>query len=440
MADTFVTGCRCSSTGRIATAQRSSWPILACGLTLLALLTILGPPATAGAQETTVMMGEGPMMMEMGNAPMMMGAGHPSCVTCQPYVPLHFDVRADYLAWWTKEQSVPPLVTTSPLGTDRDDAGVLGHPGTDALFGGGRLDEDAYSGVRLGVTAWLSACRDLGFEFNYAYIDSGNSSFSASGAGDKILAIPFVNADGYVHDSELISYPGEVDGAVSVDWSTRFETAEVLMRKVFLQDCDRRVDYLIGYRYGKLKDDLRLTEALISRGSAGGIIPGTTFDLYDKFETENTFNGAEIGLIATQDLGRWDIEFLAKVALGSTRSKVRINGSTTVVVPGALPETDEGGLFALPSNMGEHSKNSTSGMTEVGVRVNYDFARCWRASLGYTCIYWYHVARAGEQIDTTLDLTQLPPGELVDQTRPDVPWVTDGFWAQGLNLGLEYRF
>jgi hypothetical protein len=431
MADRSKSVCRRTSLGRPETSQRFRWLAVTTCLVLLTLLTTVTHPPTAFGQDSMVVMEEGPMVME---------TGYPSCGTCQPYVPLHFDVRADYLAWWTKTQSIPPMVTTSPLGTSREEAGILGHPDTTILFGGDSLDQDPYSGIRFGVTAWVNACRNLGVEFNYAYIDSGDSSFAASGAGNKILAVPFVNADGFVQDSELISYPGEVDGSVSVNGSTSFETAEVLMRRVCLFQCDRRVDYLVGYRYGRLKDDLRMTEALVSRGQSGGIIPGTTFDLNDAFESENTFNGAEIGLIATQDLGCWDIEFLAKFALGTTRSKVRINGSTTIGVPGEATETDPGALFALPSNIGEHTLSKTGGMTEIGVRLNYDFAPCWRASLGYTCIYWYHLARAGDQIDTTLDLSQLPPGQLTDQTRPDVPWITEGFWAQGLNVGLECRF
>ena len=34
--------------------------------------------------------------------------------------------RGEYLLWWMKESPIPPLVTTSPFGTPRELAGVLG--------------------------------------------------------------------------------------------------------------------------------------------------------------------------------------------------------------------------------------------------------------------------------------------------------------------------
>jgi hypothetical protein len=209
---------------------------------------------------------------------------------------------------------------------------------------------------------------------------------------------------------------------------------------MFLSECGLRADFLVGYRYGKLEDRVIIAEDLVSIDQSGGVIPDTTIDLNDSFETENTFNGVMFGVMAMQNLGCWDLEGVAKVAIGGVRSTVAINGATITTVPGTSPEVTPGGLLALPTNIGDRTEDTFGGMTELGVRMTYRFAPCWRASVGYTCVYWYHVARAGEQIDTTLDLTQLPPGELDGQTRPLFHWVTDGFWAQGLNVGLEYQF
>ena len=44
-------------------------------------------------------------------------------------------VGVDYLGFWVKGNHIPPLVTTSPLGTPQNQAGVLGQPGTSILFG-----------------------------------------------------------------------------------------------------------------------------------------------------------------------------------------------------------------------------------------------------------------------------------------------------------------
>lgn len=37
-------------------------------------------------------------------------------------------VSAEYLLWWSKGNEIPPLVSSSPAGTPRADAGVIGSP------------------------------------------------------------------------------------------------------------------------------------------------------------------------------------------------------------------------------------------------------------------------------------------------------------------------
>jgi hypothetical protein len=61
-------------------------------------------------------------------------------------------------------------------------------------------------------------------------------------------------------------------------------------------------------------------------------------------------------------------------------------------------------------------------------------------TFGYRLLYWSDVMRAGEQIDTSVNTSQIPPGQLTGETRPTVPFKTSEFWAQGLHFGLEYAF
>src|SRR5262249_50837045 len=53
---------------------------------------------------------------------------------------------AEYLLWWMKGDSLPPLITSSPAGTPQSQAGVLGAPGTAVLFGGSGVNSDLRSG------------------------------------------------------------------------------------------------------------------------------------------------------------------------------------------------------------------------------------------------------------------------------------------------------
>ncbi len=49
--------------------------------------------------------------------------------------------------WWTNGTELPPLVTTSPNGTNAALAGVLGAVGTNVLLGAETIGNDMRSGV-----------------------------------------------------------------------------------------------------------------------------------------------------------------------------------------------------------------------------------------------------------------------------------------------------
>jgi hypothetical protein len=63
---------------------------------------------------------------------------------------------------------------------------------------------------------------------------------------------------------------------------------------------------------------------------------------------------------------------------------------------------------------------------------------------GYSFLWLNTVARAGEQIDPVVNVTQFPilsgSGPLRGPARPAFNFDGNDFWAQGLNLGLELRY
>ena len=102
-----------------------------------------------------------------------------------------------------------------------------------------------------------------------------------------------------------------------------------------------------------------------------------------------------------------------KLALGSTHSRVAIDGTTTTTVPGTVPVTYAGGILAQPTNIGVYEQDFFSVMPELGVAVGYDLTCRLRVTCGYTILYWSKVARPGDQIDTELNPSQFPPGRLL---------------------------
>ena len=79
-------------------------------------------------------------------------------------------------------------------------------------------------------------------------------------------------------------------------------------------------------------------------------------------------------------------------------------------------------------------------MPELGLTAGYNFTAKLRMTFGYSIMYWNNVARPGDQIDTNINPAQIPPATATPGYRPAFQLHTSDFWAQGVNMGLEYRF
>ena len=401
-----------------------------------------------------------------------------NCQTCQPYVTQSYQPscckgsrgrfygRAEYLRWWFDGYHVPPLVTSSPAGTPQAEAGVLGQPDTTILFGNGEIMSDGRNGLRFLAGMWVNDYQDIGIEGDILLFNSESLGFSRTGVnGVPILARPFfnmvpVNGAGDVlppaEDAELVSFPGVVDGTVSVHANSDFGGAGLRMRAAMCcqelgsacNSCNpcgpvaspwgvSRIDVIAGYRYLKLDDRLLIRENLNSLLSTD---PGS-FDITDRFDTSNKFHGGDVGFIWEWESQKWSIEFLTKVAIGNTDQRANIRGSTTVSNNGAS-FTNEGGLLALRSNSGSYQRDVFSVVPEIGLTLGYRITPRLRATAGYTLLYWSRVVRPGELIDLDVNPNLLPPvvEPVVGPERPRFEWEDTALVAHGLNLGLDYRF
>ena len=131
-------------------------------------------------------------------------------------------VQVDYLSWWGKGNPLPPLVTTSPVGTPQDQAGVLPVSATTAiLYGNERVDQQTRNGGRINFGYWLIDGEFLGVEGQYLQLGQQNSTFATSTAQTPIIARPFTNVDPSLvvptQDAALVSFPGFEVGGVPGD-------------------------------------------------------------------------------------------------------------------------------------------------------------------------------------------------------------------------------
>lgn len=364
-----------------------------------------------------------------------------TCVpACCPPLTLanRLSVQADYLLWWSDGYEVPALVTTALPGTPVGTAGVLNEPNTRTLLGGGQLDSDAQSGGRIRLNYWFDTCRRLGVEATYLGVGKGSTTFHAASPETLILARPYYDTAAQAEAAMMVAHPNLLTGSIFAKSATEFQAVEVLFRRALMRRCGTAVDFVAGWRTAKLDESLMINHQSEWIATQGPIVPGTTKAVYDLFDTQNQFHGAELGILVQTCQGPWSLDLIGKLGLGNTRSEVFVDGRTTSVVPGAGSAIFAGGLLAQETNMGRYARNDFSVMPEVGVTLGYDITCRLRFKFGYRLLYWSEAARPGDQIDRRV--SQLPPEAPSGQQRPEFRLLTSDYWIQGMNFGLEYCF
>jgi hypothetical protein len=324
------------------------------------------------------------------------------------------------------------LLTTGPAGTN---AGELGQTGTSILFGGEEVNAGFRPGGRISFGTWLDCQDSLGVEASYLTLGQSVQNYDATSTGSPILARPFFNVGPVTSTNPN---PGSQDvlylantssgqsGTFSASSTSNFQVAEVLMRKAIGRACDYRVEFLAGYRYQQLTDGLDITSSTTAADQ--------TISTFDEFHTRNYFNGAVIGVAGEVRRCRWTLESSLKLGVGDTHSEIDITGNTTTPA-GTFP----GGFLALASNSNSYSHDQFSTVPELGLTLAYDLTPHLRATVGYSLIYWSVVARPGDQIDLNISPSQFVP-PTGNNGKPEFALQTSDFWAQGINVGLDYRF
>lgn len=352
--------------------------------------------------------------------------------------------EAEYLHWWISGNDLPPLATTSPAGTARADAGVIGAAGTTVLFGGNEVGDDGRSGFRVNVGRWLDDFSETGVELTwFSVFNDGSGDFRATSPGSPTIARPFFDPVLGANNSEITAFvdPGGTtiaEGEIEVGSGSEMHSLALSVRRLYQASGSGRVDLLAGYRFLKFRDGLLIRERVIARDPGGLIQVGTTFDLTDRIECQNNFHGGEVGFEASFDRGFLTLEVLGKVAVGNLRRDVTISGSTLVREPAPSMNVVQhsGGLLSQPTNIGRQSSDEFVILPEVGVNLMAQLNQRVTVGIGYTVVALTGVARSGDQIDTTLNPTQFTGGTLAGAARPMPLGADSDLWVHGANVML----
>jgi hypothetical protein len=374
-------------------------------------------------------------------------------------------VTGEYLMWWVKNGPTNvPLVTTAPDASAANmNPGNLGDPSTAVVFNGPLQYSNHFaSGARLSLGGWFDCEGRIGLEASGFFL--GHRTFSRQftsdpGSGSPLLALPFNDMVNGTPSAFQVAAPVAVvpatgtAGSVAISSSTSLWGFDVNVPIGIIRNEKKSVDLLIGYRHANLQEELSIATSQtnltpVAMGGAGYFFLGApagdgTLTTFDSFQTRNRFNGAQIGIHEIRPFGKFSAEMNLKVALGSTQNEVNVNGNSGFAPAGGSPMSAPGGVYSQFSNMGRFTQNHFSVIPEAEVKVNYCVTNRVSVFAGYNFLYWSQVVRPGNQIDPNIDIRQVPSNPAFTGTpgvAPHVPMATSEFWAQGINVGVCFKW
>ena len=364
-----------------------------------------------------------------------------SCGACNNCCRGPIYARGEYLLWWLTGDSTPALVTTSPAGTPRAQAGVLGQPNTSVLFGG-KLNSDARSGARVVLGMWLDPNARL--EGEWFGLGQNTANFTQTSSGTPILARPFFNLTTGAQDSNVIAFPSQLQGAINVSETSSFMGAGIhatqnMLCGDYCGDRHYRVDFLYGFRYLRLHENLTINDS-ITANAAATVPANTGFTTTDAFGTSNNFYGLNLGMTAESRIERWCFTSIGRLGLGGTSQNVNISGNSTATTANGQTTSFNGGLLALPTNIGSYNHSGFTVVPQLELKLAYDLTQNFRFTFGYDVIYWSRVVRPGGQIDTFVNTSQASGQPLVGTPGPRFTLHETDLWIQGISAGGELRF
>jgi hypothetical protein len=357
-------------------------------------------------------------------------------------------VYGEYLHWWTRRPNNPPLLTTSSAAFN----GILGAGDTRVLYpnGSGSLLDSGHSGFRGGVGYWFGTEQRWGIEGSGFFLGRNATTFNADTNSFPLLARPFTNLNQGIGFSELVAAPGLATGSASITESLDLYGADVNLRRYLAKTNCARLDLLGGFRFVQMNEGLSITErfARTPNSDTGiGVPTALSGTVIDEFKTTNRFYGAQIGLAGELRRGRWYTQATGKVAFGKMYQTVDVAGSQDILFNDGTRGLSSGGLLAVPgANIGRYTRDRFAVVPELGLNIGYHITPGCRVYVGYTFLYMSNVLRPGDQIDTGLDVARIPNfpvagvTPLAGEVRPAVRYKDADFFAQGINVGLQFTW
>lgn len=365
-----------------------------------------------------------------------------------------FSADAEYVLWFLAgARDSATLATSGAPGTAG--SGSLGNA-VDPLHTGGPA-----SGARLALGYWATqpnfwfpgGVRDFGIETVFFFVGQRSSGFDNEMSPS--IYRPFFDLNTHTESAFIVSAPGLSTGGIFVNSQASIWGAEAnLWKNVYFDypGTTATVNLMAGFRYLHLTDQLDIVSSSAFNTAIVGFpgyagFAGNLLQVSDSFGTHNDFYGGQIGVSTSwRPMPNLIVDGAFKLGLGITNQDLTIAGNQLRTFANGTQQLYQGGLLALPSNIGHYNENRFSQVPELDLKLSVPLTPNLRIYTGFSTLYWNRVLRANQQIDTNIDVAQIPnfPGAVgappTSLHQPGVPFRESDLWVLGISVGLEVRY
>lgn len=358
-------------------------------------------------------------------------------------------IDAEYLYW--QIEGSPESVILVNEGTTA--ASTVESLTSTAVLGGKGVSTPYRSGGRFALGYWFDDGHCYGVEANYFFLPSESKGKSVSTTGEPgslFLGVPFYNVVTPGEDVDIIGDPtvgSAYSGLASYKLKNSTCNAELnalISNFPFYNVFNLNITLLGGFRYWNFNESFKFKTSSPTLGD-----PLSVFQTNDRFNVQNNFYGGQLGIAFDYFADRFFMNLKGKVALGANNANIGIHGNllTNDFDGDGTPQSFEGGVFALPTNIGSHSNTVFSILSEANINFGYEVTDFFCVKIGYTFIYVSKAFWAGKQIDREINTSQAPgitdvapPSVLVGQASPRPFRRSATLWIQGVNVGIGFKF
>jgi hypothetical protein len=361
-------------------------------------------------------------------------------------------VDAQYILWFlASSHDSLPLSSTSAF----NNAGArLLSEFTDAEH----ASHEPVSGARFGVGYWLfednpwviGGIKDVGAEASFFFIGQRSLNFRDDASPTQVR--PFFDLNNRVDSGFIVSMPGLNTGSITAHDQASYWGAELNAWKNVDYDAPGTtysINVGAGFRFlsGDQKLQIGSFSSFNSDLSAFPEFAGfanNKLAVSDTFSTHNRFYGGQVGISGMYyPLDCLRIESSFKLALGSTVEDLNVAGTQVRTLANGTTLVSNGGLLALPSNIGSFHRDKFAQVPEIDVKLVSPIRKNLSLSVGFDTLYWSRILRPAQQVDRDIDITQIPNFPAAASAmptglgRPTVAFHQSDVWFLGITLGAE---